>query len=762
MTLRTGDRLGPYEILALLGAGGMGEVYRAHDPRLGRDVAIKVLPAEYSADSNWLRRFKQEARAIAVLDHPNILVIHDIGTHEDAPYLVTELLEGETIGERLEGGPLPIRKAVEIGVQIAKGLAAAHEKGIIHRDLKPANLFVTKGNHVKILDFGVAKLSLVEQGKRKSSEMTAATEAAEGGAALGTVGYVSPEQLRGQPVDYRADIFSFGCVLYEMLSGRKAFVGETPADTIASVLGGDPAPLDNLGGGFSPALQAILRRCLEKRPEDRFSSAHDLALALNAITEAVVSCRAPFDVTAKSIVVLPFENLSPDPENGFFSDGLTEELIADLSKLRSLRVISRTSAMLLKGSKKDVPTIARELNVRYVLEGSVRRAGKSLRITAQLIDAANDAHLWAEKYSGTLDDVFAIQEKVSGSIVDALKLTLTADERHRLAARMIPDVKAFDLYLQARREAYQRMTEDALDHAVRLIHQAIDLVGPNAILYSVLAEVEWLYHDQGIRHDEASLRHGESWARKALELDPETATAFQALGAIEARRGDMVSAIRNLKRANELQVSGETLTFLAWRCSEVGRMAEAQGYAAGAVSVDPLLWFCQWSRSWVALLEGEFETALRRWQDTIASVEDTPIKNFFLAIFSAYAGRLDDACHLLSQFADAGIGAMSNFSSVLKALFHRDAQAAVGLLEDQAVRDYARQDSEMSWWLAAGCSFVGEVDEALHWLANAIDLGFVNHVFFSTMDPFLATLRGNPRFEALMERARQKQQEFGI
>ncbi len=761
MRLRTGDRLGPYTILAPLGAGGMGEVYRAHDSRLARDVAIKVLRAAYSADPERLRRFEHEARAIAALDHPNILVIHDIGVREGAPYLVTELLEGETLRERLEGGPLPFRKAVDLAVQVANGLAAAHEKGIIHRDLKPANIFVSKENHVKILDFGIAKLAVTKNGW-KSSEMTAATEATEGEAALGTIGYVSPEQLRGQPVDYRTDIFSFGCVFYEMLSGRKAFAGETAVDTIASVLGGDPAPLGSTSSGIPLALQGIVHRCLEKRPDDRFSSAHDIALALNAVIEDLPAQKSRSSMMDKSIVVLPFENLSPDPENAFFADGLTEELIADLSKVCALRVISRTSAMLLKGSKKDIPTIARELNVRYVLEGSVRRAGNSLRITAQLIDAANDAHLWAEKYGGTLDDVFAIQEKVSGSIVDALKLRLSADEKHRLAARMIPDVRAFDLYLQARREAYQRMTEDALDHADQLTRQALELVGPNALLYSLLAEIEWLYHDQGIHHDEASLRCGESWARKALELEPETAAAFRALGAIEARRGDMSRAIRDLRRASELEASGETLCFLAWRCSEAGQMAEARRYAAEAASIDPLLWFCQWSHAWVALLDGEFETALRRWQDAVASGEDAPVKSFFLAIFAAYAGRLDEACDLLSQFADVGFGAMSTFSSVLRVLLLQDTEAAVRLLEGQSVKDYARLDKEMSWWLAAGFSFVGEVDEALHWLANAIDLGFVNHVFFSKMDPFLAKLRGDPRFKALMERARQKQLEFGI
>jgi serine/threonine protein kinase len=736
----------------------MGEVYRARDTRLGRDVAIKVLPAEFASDPDRLRRFEQEARATGQLNHPNILTVFDIGRHEGAPYIVTELLEGETLQERLRPGGLPLRKAVEIAIEIARGLAAAHDKGIIHRDLKPANLFVTIDGRVKILDFGIAKLA-APRSAHESAETAPVPGATEAGTALGTVGYISPEQLRGQPVDHRTDVFSFGCVLYEMLSGRRAFAGETTADTITAVLGKNPAPL---GVGVPSALQGIVRRCLEKLPEGRFSSAHDLVLALNAVSETLLTGQAPSEPPAKSIVVLPFENLSPDPENAFFADGLTEELIADLSKVRVLRVISRTSAMLLKGSKKDVPTIARELNVRYVLEGSVRRAGNSLRITAQLIDAANDAHLWAEKYGGTLDDVFAIQEKVSRSIVDALKLTLTADEKHRLAARMIPDVKAFDLYLQARREAYHLMTEEALDHAVRLTRQALDIVGPNALLYSLLAEIEFIYHDQGIHHGEESLRSGESWAKRALELAPETAPAFQALGSIQARRGDMVQAIHNLRRANELQTSGETLCFLAWRCSEVGQMAEARRCAADAVSVDPLLWFCQWSHAWVALLDGDFATALGRWRDAIASGGEAPIKTFFLAVIAAYAGRLDEACPLFAQFADAELGGMSTLSSALGALFRRDTKAAAGLLEGQVIRDYATRDKEMSWWVAAGCSHCGWTEEALHWLANAIDLGFVNHRFLSTIDPFLAALRGEPRFQALMERARERQRAFEI
>jgi serine/threonine protein kinase len=577
MSLSAGTRLGPYRILEKLGEGGMGEVYRARDPRLGRDVAIKVLPRQFAADADRLRRFEQEARAASALNHPNILVVHDVGTHEGAPFLVTELLEGESLRDRLRGGAPPVRQALDIATEIARGLAAAHAHGIVHRDLKPDNVFVTRDGRAKILDFGLAKQDAALPVNQQTELPTQdAAEATQAGLLLGTVGYVSPEQIRGQPADSRSDIFSFGCMLYEMLSGRKAFEKQTGVETLTAILKEEPAPLVPPSGSAPANLGRIVRGCLEKRPEDRFPSAHELGLALQAVAETLLTDRSEAGPPAKSIVVLPFENLSPDPENAFFADGLTEELIADLSKVSALRVISRTSAMLLRGSKKDVPTIARELNVGYLLEGSVRRAGSSLRITAQLIEAASDAHLWAEKYTGTLDDVFDMQEKVSRAIVEALKVTLTAGEKHRLAARRIPNVRAFDLYLEARRDAYEGMNEAALDRAVRLTREALDVVGPNGLLYALLAETAWIYHDQGIRHDEESLREGEAWARKALELEPDTAAAFRALGQIEARRGDMVRAIRHLRRANELQASGESLAFLAWRCSEVGEMADAR------------------------------------------------------------------------------------------------------------------------------------------------------------------------------------------
>ena len=374
-----GTALGPYRVLEKLGEGGMGEVYRARDARLGRDVAIKVLPAEFATDpdpsagsgssrarsrDDRLRRFEQEARAASALNHPNILVVHDIGSHDGAPYLVEELLEGESLRDRLRAGALPVRTAVDLAVQMAHGLAAAHEKGIVHRDLKPENLFVTRDGHVKILDFGLAKLVERPPGPAGAADASTRADQTRAGMVLGTVGYMAPEQARGQAVDHRADIFALGCVLYEMLSGKRAFAGATAADTLTAILSKDPAPLSGVGVSLPAGLQGIVRRSLEKRPEDRFSSAHDLALALTSVAEGLLTEQPSAGPSDKSVVVLPFENLSPDPENAFFADGLTEELIADLSKVRALRVISRTSAMLLKDSKKDVPTIARELGTQ--------------------------------------------------------------------------------------------------------------------------------------------------------------------------------------------------------------------------------------------------------------------------------------------------------------------------------------------------------------------------------------------------------------
>jgi len=570
--LRSGTRVGPYEVVALIGAGGMGEVYRARDARLGRDVAIKVLPAEFASDPERLRRFEQEARTVAALDHPNILALHDIGTHEGAPYIVTQLLEGESLRERLSGGAMPVRKAVETAVQIAQGLAAAHKKGIVHRDLKPANVFVTKDGHVKILDFGIAKL-VAPRSLAEPAHATTVVEATEAGAQLGTVGYMSPEQVRGQSVDHRSDIFSFGAVMYEMLSGERAFSRETAAETMSAILHEDPPALSGTVRNIPPVLEGIVTRCLEKSPEDRFQSARDLAhdliatlpdtgpakpaaitapkpkrrlvrLALAGVAVLVaagvlVLKLKPAGPSARAtgppkIVVLPFENLGSQ-EDAYFAAGMTEEITSRLANVQGLGVISRTSAAEYTRRGKTVKEIGSELSVDYVLEGSVRWEHSQghesrVRITPQLIRVADDTHVWADRYDRVIADVFAMQSEVAENAVKAMGVALLPREQTALKGISTRDLEAYDLYLRGREFARSVQVRPNIEGALRMYQSAVDrdprfaqalagLAGSHLMMY-------WLRYDRSPDR----VAKAKQAAERAVELRPDLAETHVALG----------------------------------------------------------------------------------------------------------------------------------------------------------------------------------------------------------------------------------------
>ena len=400
MSLPAGTRLGPYEIQVALGAGGMGEVYRARDARLGRDVAIKVLPEGFAGDSYRLSRFENEARAIAALNHPHICQIYDVGPG----YLVLEFVEGAPVR-----GPLSIEEVVRLALQVTSALDAAHERGILHRDLKPANIMVTREGTAKLLDFGLAKLMRPPEGV--GGEVTRTIE----GTVWGTPAYMSPEQAEGKALDARSDVFSFGAVLYEMLSGTRAFAGNTAAQILSAVLRDDPPRLNG-----SSALDRIVRRCLAKQPLDRFQTMQELKAALDGATSKACDPQ-------RSIAVLPFENMSGDKENEYFSDGLTEEIINLLTRIPRLKVIARTSAFAFKGKHEDIRRIAEALGVTNVLEGSVRKAGSRIRVAAQLIAAADGSHVWSERYDRELADVFAVQDEIAAAIANALQLTLSPE-----------------------------------------------------------------------------------------------------------------------------------------------------------------------------------------------------------------------------------------------------------------------------------------------------------------------------------------------
>jgi TolB-like protein len=503
LALTPGARLGAYEIVSALGAGGMGEVYRARDTRLERDVAIKVLPEAFATDPDRLRRFEQEARAIAALNHPHICQIHDIGPG----YLVLEYVEGESLH-----GAMAVEQALRLALQIVSALEAAHRRGILHRDLKPANIMVTREGTAKLLDFGLAKPMGSPEGGPQ--DVTRTVE----GTVLGTTAYMSPEQAEGKPLDARSDVFGFGAVLYEMLSGTRAFAGHTAAQVVSAVLRDDPPPL------LAPAaLDRIVRRCLQKEPAQRFQTMADVRTALEQLSVKPVDQQP-------SIAVLPFADMSAGKDHEWFSDGLAEEIINALAQIPGLKVIARTSAFAFKGKQKDIRRIAEALGVTNVLEGSVRKAGSCIRVTAQLITAADGSHLWSERYDREMTDVFAIQDEIAQAIAGALQLKLAAKPAN---ARHTPKLPAYEALLKGRHRMLRHSVE-SLARAKDSFEQAMALDPDYAEPHANLGFNYFLQVMTGMRSLRETMPLVRAEAKEALNLDPAESGPHFLLGAVAA------------------------------------------------------------------------------------------------------------------------------------------------------------------------------------------------------------------------------------
>ena len=582
-----GKMVSHYSIVERLGGGGMGVVYKAEDTRLGRHVALKFLPAEVAQDEQALERFKREAQAASALNHPHICTIHDIGESEEGPFIVMELLEGSTLKHRISGKPLSPELVVELGTQISDALDTAHGKGILHRDIKPANIFVTERDQAKLLDFGLAKLAGSAVEALTAQDPATATTASHlhdltiPGVLMGTAPYMSPEQIRGESVDGRTDIFSFGAVLYEMATGQPTFSGETTSQIREAILSQEPTPTRKLNPRVPAGLERVIIKALKKKRQERYQRAAELrtdlirvkseigkrwqrrallaALPLLAVLVGLGWRFGWFRLNLgasniRSIAVLPLTNLSGDPEQEYFADGMTEELTTDLGQVSALRVISRTSAMHYKGTTKTLPEIARELHVDAVVEGSVERSGGKVRITAQLIEAPTDKHLWASNYDRDLRDVLALQGEVARAIASEVNIKLTPQERVHLANARTVKPEAHEAYMKGLFELHKQKA-DSIEQAIQYFQQAIVLDPGDALAYAGLADA---YYDQStfLRAPLEVMPKAKAAAAKAMELDDALAEAHASMGYVKLNFDwDWPGAEREFRRALELNPS---------------------------------------------------------------------------------------------------------------------------------------------------------------------------------------------------------------
>ena len=785
--MRTGTRLGPYEVVAPLGAGGMGEAYRAHDPRLGRQVAVKVLPPHLAADPHALSRFEREARAVAALSHPNILAIFDVGSEHGVTFAVTELLEGETLRDRLKKGPIPWRNAAEIGAAIADGLAAAHSKGIIHRDLKPENIFLTSDGRTKVLDFGLARWT-----KAGSDDQTSLPTATEPGMVMGTVGYMSPEQVKGAAADAPSDVFSLGCVLYEMITGRRAFSRETPAQTMTAILEQAPPPLEPRTR-IPKDLDQLLRHCLEKDPAARMQSARDLAFGLRTIAgqsgryrAAATSARRSLTVSAAaaavvailaivtvvlwraqppastdSIAILPFDNASGNADMDYLGDGITESLINSLSQMPSLSVISRNAVFKYKGRAADAQAVGRALHVSAVLTGRVVQRGDALSISTELVDVRNNRQLWGEQYNRKLTDILTVQEQISIEISERLRLKLTGDDRRRLTKRYTQDTEAYQLYLRGR-YYWNKKTPDGFNKGIQEFQKAIEADPNYAPAYAGMAA---LYNNLA-NYNFALIPPKEAWvkakgaATRAIEIDEGLAAAHASLALVFYQwEWDWPAAEREFKRAIELDPGSSTTyepspsSTYHWYSHflmSMKRVEESFTTGRHALELDPTDLANNAHQGWHYLWIHEFDRSVDPLKKAIELDPSFPVGQWYLGLAYEQRHAFQEA---IAQFQNC-VRITAGRPSMTALLGHAYAVAgrkgdAEAVLKELSVA--AKQRYVPPYPVAAIYVGLGRFDDAFAWFERAYE-GRDSWMAYLAIDPRMDVLRADPRYADLLRR----------
>jgi eukaryotic-like serine/threonine-protein kinase len=750
--LDPGRRLGPYEILGPLGRGGMGEVYRARDLRLDREVAVKVVPEPLARDPGRLARFEREARAVAALAHPNILVLYDVGHEQGIPFAVTELLEGTNLRGRMTGPPVPWREVLDIGAAVADGLAAAHVKGIVHRDLKPENLFLTADRRVKILDFGLARVDPLPTDAE--AETGAYDPARTGpGAILGTPGYMSPEQVRGLPADGRADLFALGCVLFELLAGRRPFQGATPADTAAAILNQDPPPLADVPA----AVGRVVMQCLAKDPADRFSSAADLAGALRALlggsdvepTSARPARRRR--AAARSVAVLPLANATADPEADYLADGITEGVIDRLARLPGLRVMARSTVFRYKGRPADAQEVGRALKVRAVLTGRLVRRSDRLAIRVELVAVRDGTQLWGEEYHRDLADLPGLEQAIAQAVADALHVRLTGPQRRRLDRPPTDSPEAYQCYLKGRYH-WNKRTGDGLRKSIKLFEQAIDHDAAYALAYAGVADAYLNLGGWGHLPFREAYPRARAAADRALAIDDGLGEAWASRAMVQKEYDwDWSGAGRSYARALELSPSyavahqwfGEYLAAL-------GRHAEAIAAMRRAIDLDPLSLIiqCTLGRHGYYFAR-RYDEAAAQLRKVLELDDQFWVAHFWLAVVYSQLGRLEEALgHLETARRLDGNLEIVMFLGYVHGRAGRAAEARQVLdeLDQLRTRRYVSPMLPAIVWIG-----LGEADRAFDWLERA----YAERVQMLTelaAEPAFDPLRPAPRFVDLLRR----------
>ena len=808
-----GKQIAHYKVLNRIGRGGMGEVFLAQDTRLGRKVALKLLRKDFTRNEERLRRFRQEAQAASALNHPNILTIHEIGQDDSLQFMATEYVEGETLRQHISRARMTLGHTLEVAVQVASALAAAHQAGIIHRDIKPENIMLRTDGYVKVLDFGLVKL--VESKAVETAAPTMPKVETEPGLVMGTVSYMSPEQARGLAVDARTDIWSLGVMIYEMVTGRQPFEGETASDVMSLILQKEPLPLAHWWPEVPSELERVVKKALRSDKEERYQTIKDLlidlrtlrkqleveaeigrsappmggrpatnnqsaaattqypssaeyivtgikrhkwaaGLALAALAIALAAATYYYSLrsgraTINSMAVLPFANASADPDTEYVSDGITESLINSLSQLPNLRMIARTSAQRYKGRDVDPQTVASELGVQAVLTGRVVRRGDSLSISVELVDARDNRHIWGEQYNRRLADILAVQQEIAREIAERLRARLTGEERRRVTRNYTQNVEAYQLYLRGRHH-WNKRTAEGLRQAIEYFQQAIDRDPNYALAYSGLADCYSNLQGYAGAPSSEMVPRARAAASRALEIDPSLAEAHASLGLNHYQSWQWAESERELKRAIELNPNyASAHQWYGLWLEMVGRFDEALDEVRRAQELDPLSPVINTNLARHYLMRGGSDAAINECRKVIELSPNSFEAHIILALAYQKQGRHDEA---IAEFQKA-VELTGRGSYPLGALGFSYAVAgrrseALAILRELEDK-YARREAIGAWiaWIYAG---LGDKDQAFAWLERDFQerRGTLQNAVL--LYPYLDTVRSDPRYAGLLRR----------